>query len=180
MKFINRYKLEVLVPTKGEKWDVQKEHPETGELVNYIITDVLENHNDVVDDGANLLLDVMFNDGTKSTLWYLGLVNNSGFSAFDTTDAMDSHAGWTEFTGYTETGRQSWDPAAASSRAIVNGTTVDFTMNTSATLRGAFAVDDDGTGSSTTGNLWATMEFSTPKSVDSGTVLRLTYTVEVS
>jgi hypothetical protein len=190
MRFVNKYAAQVLRPVKeGEIGDVTIFAPRRWyhKLLglnpvqgHYIITEEWEGHNDVVDVGAHKLLLDMFDSGTQSANWYLGLVNNSAFSAFSNDDTMSSHAGWTEYTGYTEGIRQEWEPDAPASRAIVNGTTVDFSINATATLRGAFLVDDDGDPTPTVGTLWATMEFTAPKAVDNGTVLRLTYTIEVA
>jgi hypothetical protein len=156
------------------KVEFLRRNPETGELVKY---DEDTNPNGITDVGIHHLLDVVFDQETAATNWYIGLVNNAGFSAFANGDTMASHAGWTEFTNYSEGDRPEWVPAAAAARAIENDTTVDFTIGGSGTLQGAFIVNED-TKSGTTGVLWATIAFSSPKAVDSSTVLRLTYTVE--
>jgi hypothetical protein len=132
--------------------------------------------NGIVDEGIHYLLDAGFNGGTQDTTHYVGLVDNSGFTAFDNADTMSSHSGWSENTSYDESTRVAWNPDAAASRAVTNSTTVDFTMNATATIKGIF-VSSDSTKSGTTGTLWATAAFSSNASVVSGDVLKVTYTV---
>jgi len=140
----------------------------------------IEALNAVTNVGKNGLLDIMFNDGTQLTTWYCGLVNNASFTAFaPTTDTMDSHAGWIEFTGYTEGTREEWTSGAASSQSITNSTAMEFTINATATLKGAF-IASNSTKSGTTGTLWSTVAFSNTVAVESGDVFRVTYTLNVS
>lgn len=132
--------------------------------------------NGIVDEGIEYLLDAGFNGGTQDTTHYIGLVDNSGFSAFDNADTMASHAGWSESTAYDEATRVAWNPDAAASRAVTNSTTADFTMNATATIKGIF-VSSNSTKGGTTGTLWATAAFSSNASVVSSDVLKVTYTV---
>jgi hypothetical protein len=135
-----------------------------------------ELHNGIVDEGIEYLLDAGFNGGTQDTTHYIGLVDNSGFSAFADADTMASHAGWSESTAYSEATRPAWNPDAAASRAVTNSTTVDFTMNATATIKGIF-VTSNNTKSGTTGTLWSTAAFASNASVVSSDVLKVTYTV---
>lgn len=132
--------------------------------------------NGIVDVGMNSLLDVYFHAVAAITTWYIGLVNNSGFTAFANADTMASHTGWTELTAYTEANRVTWVENAAAARAITNTTTADFTMNATNTVKGIF-VTSDNVKSGTTGTLWATAAFTTPVSVVNLDVLKITYTV---
>ena len=133
-------------------------------------------HNDIVTQGKNSVLDIMFRAQTQITSWYFGLVNNSGFSAFDSTDVMSSHSGWTEFTSYDEATRVAWSPAAASSGSISNSSTSDFSINASGTLKAIF-VTSGSAKSGTTGTLWSTCAFAGTVSIVNGDLLKITYTV---
>lgn len=132
--------------------------------------------NGIVDVGLNKILNVMFNNQAASTTWYIGLVNNSGFTAFANADTMASHAGWTELTNYTQTTRPEWTEGAASARAITNASTVDFSINATVTIKGIFIVDNN-TKSGTTGTLWSTAAFASNVSAVNGDTLKITYTV---
>jgi hypothetical protein len=119
-------------------------------------------------------LGVYFVSGTQITTWYGGLVDNAGFSAFAAADTMSSHAGWTEFTNYGESVRQTWSPGAPAG-GIVTGAFGTFTISASGTLKGAFVVSNNTKGG-TTGVLWATGAFSSAQAVVSGQVITLSYT----
>lgn len=129
--------------------------------------------NGIVDVGLNNILDVMFDGGSQDSSWYIGLVDNSGWTAFANADTMASHAGWTENTDYTGN-RKAWNPDAAASRAMTNSTTVDFAINATVTLKGIF-VNTDETG--TAGTLWSTAAFASAVSAVNGDTLKVTYTI---
>lgn len=133
--------------------------------------------NGIVDVGLNLILDVMFhNTPAPSATWYIGLVDNAGFTAFANADTMASHTGWAESTAYTQTARPAWTEGAASARSITNAATVDFSINATVTLKGIFVVDN-ATKSGTTGTLWSTAAFASNVSAVNGDTLKITYTV---
>lgn len=129
--------------------------------------------NGIVDVGMNFLLDCMFNSGTQSATWYIGLIDNSGYTAVSDSDTNASHAGWTEFTGYSGS-RKTWTVGAASSRSVTNSSTVDFTMTSAGAVRGIMATDQV---SGTSPILWATALFSSSITVAISDVLKITYTV---
>lgn len=132
--------------------------------------------NGIVDVGLNHILDAEFHSGSQITTWYVGLVDNAGFSAFANGDTMSSHAGWAESVAYSNANRPQWTCGAASSRQISNSTTVDFTINATATIKGLF-ITSDNTKSGTSGTLWSTAAFGSTVSVASGDTLKVTYTV---
>jgi hypothetical protein len=132
--------------------------------------------NGIVDVGLNHILDTQFNAGTQVTAWHAGLINNAGFTALSNSDTMASHAGWAETTAYTQANRVAWDPANASARAVVNGTTMDFSINATVTIRGIF-ISSSNTKGGTTGTLWSTALFAASVSAVNGDTLKVTYTV---
>lgn len=142
-----------------------------GKLLNEFDVD-----NGITDVGLNKILDDMFNSGTQSATWYVGLIDNSGFSALANSDTMSSHAGWSESTAYTEANRVTWGVGAASSRSVTNASTVDFSINATVTINGIFVVDNNTKGG-TTGTLWATASFSSAVVASNGDTLKVTYTV---
>ena len=136
-------------------------------------------HNVVANVGKNYALDAAFRPATSQLTWYIGLVDNSGWTAFAAGDTMSSHAGWAEFTSYDESARQAWGPSAAASQSISNSAAASFTVNGSGTLKGIF-VTSDNTISGTAGTLWAGTAFSTTIPVSSSDVINVTYTVSAS
>lgn len=132
--------------------------------------------NGIVTEGMNYLLEAGFHGGTAVGTWYVGLIDNASFSALADADTMASHAGWLEAVPYSDSTRRQWTCGAASARAITNGSTVDFTINATATLKGIF-ITSNNTKSGTSGTLWSTAAFGSTVGVSSGDTLKVTYTV---
>jgi hypothetical protein len=133
--------------------------------------------NGIVDEGIEHLLDVGFHGSSATATWYIGLVNNSGFSAFADADTLSSHGGWSEFTSYTEANRVEWAEDAAASRAISNSTTADFSINASGNLKGIFVSSNNVKSTGNTGVLWSTAAFSSVVATANGDTLKITYTI---
>ena len=107
--------------------------------------------------GKNLLGNVMFGATSKSAAWYLGL-KGAGTAAVG--DTASSHAGWSEVTGYSETVRQTLTLASFSSGTANNsGSPAVFTINTSVTVAGVFAIDNSAKGG-TSGTIYSAGDFS--------------------
>jgi len=134
--------------------------------------------NGIVNEGKNRILDVMFNDGVQiaNSSWFIGLVDNSGFSTLADTDTMASHAGWNEFTSYSEANRVAWGSGAAASQSTTNSTPATFNISGSGTVKGVL-VTTNNTKGGTSGVLWATALFAADVPVSNGDQLKVTYTV---
>jgi hypothetical protein len=91
-------------------------------------------------------------------------------------DTMGSHAGWTEFTSYSQANRVAWGPGAAGSQSITNGTPATFDITGSGTVKGIFVANQNTKGG-TTGTLWATALFPSDVPVVNTDQLKVTYTV---
>lgn len=141
-------------------------------------------NNAVVNQGLNSILDVYFGATSKLTNFYLGLADTGLSGQTLATDTLSSKA-WTELSAtYSEATRPQWTPGAASGQAVVNGTPVDFTIVSSATVGGIFVVGGNAGGEDTkggtTGTLWATAPFSPEQSVNNGDILRVVYQVNAA
>lgn len=151
-------------------------------------------NNGIVNEGKDKLLDVMFDGATQITAWYLGLIDNSGFTALandDTYDDIDQAGnGWDEFKNYTDgnnmdntTTRPEWGPDPASAQSITNSTVAVYNITGSGTVKGVFGVGG-GAAPQTKGDhaagstLWATALFTSGDvTVASSDQLKVTYTV---
>lgn len=133
-------------------------------------------NNDITNEGKNLIFDTMFNSATQIATWYSGLISLSGYSALAAADVMNSHAGWTEATGYTQANRVTWGVGAASGQAVTNASPMTFDMNATATIKGIF-ITSNNTKSGTSGKLWSTGLFSADVPVVNGDQLKITYTL---
>jgi len=135
--------------------------------------------NGIVDVGLNHILETEFHSGAQITTWYIGLVDNSGFTAFADGNIMSSHAGWAETSGYSNPNRPAWTAGTAATRQITNAGTVDFNINATVTIKGLFICGGTGasTKGATTGTLWSAAAFGSTIAVTSGDVLKVTYTL---
>lgn len=136
--------------------------------------------NGITTAGLNHILDTEFHGGTQVTTWYLGLINGASTPTLAAADTMSSHAGWTEYTTYSQTNRVAWDETAAASGSNTSNTTSDFSMNGSGTVAGGFLTSSS-TKSGTTGTLFMTASFSGGnQTVSNGDTLKLTYTLSTT
>lgn len=152
------------------------QHYRNGKIINSF-----DLKNTITNAGKNKLLDVMFHADSQVTAWYLGLINNSGFTAIAATDTHSSHAGWTELTDYDESGRQEFVEAAAATQSITNSANqAVFTINATVAIKGIFLASLNTKGSTAAGTLWSAAAFSSVVNAESGDTLTITYTVSVS
>jgi len=136
--------------------------------------------NGITDEGLNHILDVTF-DGIVTAIanWYIGLIDNAGFTALaagDTAAQIGGSNGWAENTDYGAATRVEWAPDAASARSIANSTTADFAINATVTLNGIFIASASAK-SATSGTLWSTASFASTVAAVNGDTLKITYTV---
>ncbi len=121
--------------------------------------------------GANKLLDAGFKTGLASPAWYVGLVDDAGFSAYAAANTMASHIGWSESTAYDEATRQAFVPSTPASRATNNtANRAMFTMNATKTIRGAFMVDN-ATKGGPSGVLYGVGDFNAAQAVIAGDIV---------
>lgn len=132
--------------------------------------------NGIVDEGLNHILETEFHEGVVVPTWYVGLVDNAGWTEFANADVMNSHAGWVEADDYDEATRQAWTPGAAASRSITNAVTVDFTIDATVTIKGIF-ITSSSTKNGTAGILWSTAAFGSAVPLNDNDVLKITYTI---
>lgn len=141
-----------------------------------VVEDWFEVFNAATTLGLNYLLDTGFRSGSPITSWYIGLINDSGFSAVSAGDTMSSHAGWVELQNYDEATRPQWSPAAASGGIAQNSTAISYTIDGARTVRGLF-VTSVNTKGGTTGTLWATAVEAAGRSLTDNQVFQVVYQV---
>jgi len=134
--------------------------------------------NAIVTEGVTHMMECEFRAGAQASTWYIGLVDNSGWTTWAATHTMAAHAGWTEAVPYSNATRPQWTCGASAARAITNAATVDFTVNAAATLKGLF-ITSNNTKSGNTGTMWSEAAFSSTVTVANGDTLKVTYTLSV-
>lgn len=144
-------------------------------------------HNLVVNVGLKFINDTVLTGSGYTATWNVGLITGP---AVDTTisagDTLASHGttgggGWTEDTNYAGNRPSITFGAATTADPAVstNGTAVQFTMNGTTTVAGAFLAN---VASGTSGTLLCASDFQAPgdRSVVSGDVLNVTYTFNMA
>lgn len=146
-----------------------------------------ECHNLVVNVGLKFINDTVLTGSGYNASWYVGLITGP---AVDTTisagDTLASHGatgagGWTEDTNYSGNRPAiSFGAATTANPAVsTNGTAVQFTINGTSVIAGAFLAN---VASGTSGTLLCASDFQSPgdRSVVSGDVLNVTYTFNMA
>jgi len=174
----------------GGKFHV--EHIRNGKVIGKY-----EFKNGITNEGKNFLLDVMFhNTPSPMATWYLGLIDNAGFTALAAGDNYDNinqaGNGWDEFASYTDNAnagsavtRPAWTEGAASGQSITNSSPIVFDITGTGTVKGVMAVGgpnaqtkSDHTPGSPLNKMWATATFTGGDvAVVNGDQLKVTYTV---
>jgi hypothetical protein len=135
-----------------------------------------EVENLVVTEGMNDILTKYYKAGT-GVANYVGL---KGAGTVVAADVMNSHAGWSEVTAYSESVRQTLTMGTASAGSIDNSASkATFSMNGAYTVAGAF-VTSNSAKSGTTGVLVGGGDFAASRSGGSGDSIQVTVTASLT
>ncbi|MBN9430720.1 MAG: hypothetical protein J0H09_29865 [Burkholderiales bacterium] len=128
--------------------------------------------------GKNDALDKYLAGSSYTAAFYVGLINESGYTGVNAADTMSSHSGWTEFAAYSQSNRPAAAFSAASSGSKSTSAAASYTINGSGTVKGAFLATDN-TKSGTTGVLYSAGAFPADRPVQSGDTLNVSYTASL-
>lgn len=143
------------------------------------VIDRWSDHNLIVNEGLNHILNVELHGDTQITTWYIAPFEGN-YTPVATVTAATITAAATECTAYDETTRVAYNEAAASSQSMTNSANkATFTFNATKTIYGAFLVSAVAK-SATTGTLFSAARFSSSKSVVDDDQLLITYTLTAS
>jgi hypothetical protein len=143
------------------------------------VIDKWQDHNLVVNEGLNDLLQVYLGNGTQKATWYVGLFEGN-YTPVATLTAATVASAATECVAYDEATRPEWVEAAAASQQITNtASKATFTINATKTVYGAFLVSDSTKGG-TAGVLFAASRFSTARALIDDDQLLVTYTIQAA
>jgi len=146
----------------------------------------VQNRNIVPNLGLDNALGLFVTPYTPVANWYIGLVDNAGFSSYQYTDSaaqINGSNGWDEWTSYSEANRQAYVGVATPSsfgfgQVSNSASQAVFTMSAGGALRGAFMVSSNVKGG-TSGILTSEVNF------DSGTttvvnlnIIQVTYIMQ--
>ena len=129
--------------------------------------------------GGNDLLTQYFKGSAYTAAWFVGLIDNAGFSAIAAGDTAASHAGWTEAVPYSNGTRPALTLGTAASKSIDNSASkASYTINATATINGAFTITNS-TKSGTSGTLYSAGSFGSTRAVANGDTLNIQVTLTV-
>jgi hypothetical protein len=125
--------------------------------------------------GKTDIIDKYLKGSAYTASWFLGL---KGTGTAVVGDTMASHAGWSELVPYAAATRPAitWGTTSAGSNT---STAVSIAINGTATVAGAFVVNDN-TKSGSSGTLYSAGDFAASRSVLSGDTLNVTVTQAVT
>lgn len=134
----------------------------------------------VVTSGRNDLLTQYFKGSGYNAAWFIGLIDNTGFSTIAAGDTMGAHPGWSESAAYANANRPTLVLGSASAGSVDNAASVAaFSINAAATLRGAF-IATSGTKGGAAGTLYSAGAFASTRAVSPGDTLNITVTLSAS
>jgi hypothetical protein len=131
--------------------------------------------------GKNDQLTQYFKGSAWTAAWYVGLVDNASWSAYNVADTMASHAGWIETnTTYSQGTRPAWTGGSVAAGSVDNSASVAvFSMTGTITARGAF-LNSVATKGGTLGTLYGEADFGAARALLSGDTLNVTITLTLS
>jgi hypothetical protein len=141
----------------------------------------LEPHNLVVNEGLQDMNTKYFTGSAYTAAWYIGLYGAASSNNPLATDTAASHPGFTEITPYSNATRPActFGTATTADPSVISNTLspAAFTINSGATVGGAFLISDN-TKSGSSGILFSASDFAAPgdRVVASGDTLNVTYT----
>lgn len=141
------------------------------------VVDEWDSKNIVVDEGLDYILGTSLKGTAQKSTWYLGVfsgIYSPDGSETGATIATDS----TESSAYSEwPTRPTWAGDAVSGQSVTNSTQATFTINNTVTMQGAFLTSSNAAASDATATLYAASAFTSARSLVSGDILQVGYTL---
>lgn len=147
------------------------------------LVEVIDRHGNVVDaefvknlmpaEGISHVLNTILKGGAQNTSWFIGLYEGN-YNPVGSETAATFPTAATECAAYSETTRVQFVPGAIAGGSVDNAANrAEFTLSATKTIYGGFISSASAKGS-TSGTLLSVVRFGSPKSLDSGSVLRVT------
>jgi hypothetical protein len=118
-------------------------------------------------EGVNYVLNSGFRGATQSSLWYIGLIDASGYTAPSASDTHALHP-WAEFTAIYLSQRGLWSPAAAAGGQVAYSGVTAISITGDGSIRGAFLANQQATGTASGSILYSTAPASSGLAVTAG------------
>ena len=135
--------------------------------------------NGTTQQGVTHLAARMFLGAAAYSTWYIGLINQAGFSALNSADTHQAHPGWSEWAALYLSLRVAWAPSAAAGRFMDAPTTV-LSVTASGLVRGAFLASTPNIGTASGQVIYATGVDTEPLAVEAGGTVLVGYKLRLS
>lgn len=136
-------------------------------------------HNLMPVEGLNHMLGVTLKSAAQVATWYAGLYEGN-YTPVPGDAALGFPTSATETTAYAEATRRALVLGSVAAGAVDNAASrAEFTLNANKTIYGGF-VSSAAAKSATSGVLLSAVKFSSPKSLESGEILRLTAGITIT
>lgn len=145
----------------------------------HVLIDDIVICNGMTVQGLNAALSVELCGGTQVNPWFIGLIDNDGFTGLSPNDTMASHSGWTELTNYVEATREQLTFGVPAGGIVATPNVAEFTINATVAIKGVF-VTSVGTKGDATGILRAHGSFSSVQNRIAGQFMRVEYQAQNS
>jgi hypothetical protein len=130
----------------------------------------------VTTQGKNDLLNKYLAGSSYTATWYLGLISSTGYTAVAAGDTANSHTGWTEFSGYSQSTRVAPVFNSASSGSKSTTSAAVYSVTSANTIKGTFLISNSTKGGYS-GILYSAGLFTGgDKTIGNGDVVNVTYT----
>lgn len=136
-------------------------------------------NNGTTDQGVTHLAARMFLGAAAYATWYVGLIDNAGFSELLTTDTHQSHPGWAEYAAVYAGLRVAWAPTAAAGRFMDAANTI-LSVTASGSVRGAILASSPTIGTASGQVLYATGTDTEALAVEAGGTVTVGYKLRLS
>jgi hypothetical protein len=133
--------------------------------------------NGVTVEGVNHFGNAVFRGGPRYSLWYVGLIDQSGFSGLSEEDTHLLHPGWSEYAGVTGSNRVLWQPGAASGGLMASAVPSVLSITADGEVRGAFLASRQPVGLASGAVLYSTGRAAAGLAVEAGGTVAVNYSV---
>jgi hypothetical protein len=135
----------------------------------------------VTNAGRDDLVNKYFKGSSYTAAWYVGIIEDTSFSAYANADTLASHAGWTECTAYSGSRKAATFGSSSGTTTVSldnSGSPAAFAINATKTVKGCFLCTAS---SGTSGVLYSAGGFTGgDRSVVNGDTLNVTVTLTQS
>lgn len=136
-------------------------------------------NNGTTNEGVTYLAARGFLGAAAFASWYIGLIDDAGFSTLAVTDRHISHPGWAEWTAMFGGTRVAWNPSPAAGQ-LLDAPNAVLSVTASGLVRGAFLASTPNIGSASGQVIYAAGVDLTGMPVEPGGIVTVGYKLRLT